>query len=500
MMDTLAQFHFLRPWGLLLVLAGVLLYPLWHWLKARQGALSQVIAPHLLPHLLLPANVSQKFRPIHGFSALLIIAGLAISGPTCDKVLPPFADDQTLVTVVIDLSPSMAGSQKNSTLALAQDRIQALAQSQPGWYIGLIAYARSAHMVMPNTRDTELLKLYLNSLVAGMIPGTGRNLSMAVATAVQSQSDKSKPQTVIVVSDNLAASSLDQAQAPLPKNVNVLMLAPANALSNKAARPILDSLTAEARAFSTREGDVRWLERHVQSHFSRHQSLDNDLKWRDIGYWLIWPALLLSLLSIRKGWRLQWCLIPFVLILTPVSPVNAGSLSDAFFTPDQQGRLAFEAQRYAAAAQQFQNPYLRSLSAYRAFDYTTAAAGFRQLNTAEAWFYLGNSYAKQMEFPKAKVAYEKALKKQPQLNQAKANLALVTRLSKELDQERENAPSMEADELRFDAESDQGVAAEIQSQPHVTDDIWLQNISTSATDFLRRKFAIEQRNEEGAQP
>ncbi len=499
MIEELAQFHFLRPWGLLLALTAALFYPCWHWLRARRNLLTRMIAPHLLPHLLLPADTTQRFSPILSLSALLVIAGLAIAGPTWEKLLPPFANDQTQVSVLIDLSPSMAASQ-NNTLALAQERIQTLADNQPGWHLGLIAYGHSAHLVMPNSRDTELLKLYLNSLEAGLITGNQRNLTAALATALHSRPDSSTPLTLIVLTDNLAAAHFNQKQITLPNNLKVLIVAPAEALTAAAAQPILDALAADTRALSTCDEDVNWLERRVQSHFNQHQNFNEELKWRDAGYWLVWPVLLLSLLSIRRGWRLQWCLLPVALMLNPATPASAGPLADAFFTSDQQGRLAFEAEQYAVAADLFQDPYLRGLSAYQAADLAGAVQSLRQLDSAPAWFYLGNSYARQMEFTKAQVAYQQALEKQPDLEPAKANLALVIRLAKILEEERKNTPPTEADELRQDNEAGQGTVAELDQQPHLTDDIWLQNLSTSATGFLRRKFAIEQRLAEQAAP
>lgn len=496
-MDSLAQFHFLRPWALLLVLLGTLLYPLWRWFRARRNLLTSMIAPHLLAHLLLPADRAQRFSPIHGVSALLIITGLAIAGPTWDKVLPAFADEQTRVSILLDLSPSMAGKPGKDTLALAQERILALAQQQPGWQLGLVAYASSAHLVMPNSRDAELLKLYLNSLEAGLIPGAGRNLSAALSTALENQTDSSAPLTLILFTDNLGSAQLAQSPEKLPSKVSVLVLAPAETLAS--AGPALAALGADSRALATQDEDVRWLERRVQSHFSRQQSLDDELKWRDAGYWLVWPLLLLTLLSARRGWRLQWCLLPFVLLLHPLPAANAGPLADAFLTADQQGRLAFEDGQYARAARLFADPYLRGLSAYNAADLPAAMSSLKQVDSAAAWFYLGNSYARQMEFDKAQIAYQKALEKQPDLAPAKANLALVTRLAQQLEDERKQAPPMDADELRFDQEAGQGVLAE-QQQEHLSDEIWLQNLNISATDFLRRKFAIEQRIATGAAP
>lgn len=497
MTDALTQFHLLRPWGLLFSLVGILLIPCWYWIRRRRDPLTRMIAPHLLAHLSLDSKRHQRFLPIHGFSLILLLGGLAVAGPTWDKVLPPFMDEQTSMTVIIDLSDSMAGDRNNHTLARAQAIILDLAQRHPGWHIGLIGYAQSAHLILPNSRDRELLSLYLNSLQAGMIPGSGRNLTEALTLAVRMRPDNTAPLSLLLITDDLAASSLQQQQTPPSTQLELLVLAPAQSLAANASASILNSLSADARALSTREEDVRWLEDRVQAHFTHHQNMEETLKWRDFGYWLVWPALVLSLISIRRGWRVQWCLLPLTLLAFAPPPALAGPLADAFLTPDQQGRLAFESGRYADASRLFQTPYLRGLSAYRAADFQTAIEHFRQLDTAQSWFYLGNSHARQLELQQAVTAYQTALDKKPDWPAAAANLALVTRLSQGLDQERQQAPNMEADDLRFDPNANAGQVIEIQTRTQISDEIWLQNLSASATDFLRRKFAAEQRASSG---
>ncbi|MBW7472158.1 VWA domain-containing protein [Marinobacter sp. F4218] len=497
MTESIAQFHFLRAWGLLITLAGLALLPACHMISRRRDALSRMIAPHLLPHLALNSNNQTRFRPLHGFSLLLVVAGLSVAGPTWDRLLPPNFDDQTRVTVVLDLSASMADT---GTLALAQDRIQSLAERRPGWHTGLIGYARSAHRVLPHSRDRQLLSLYLNSLEAGMIPGQGRNLAAALDLATAPFGAGAGPQTVILVSDNLASAQFSPSQSEGPGGLKVLALLPEETLASGATHAVLNTLSADTRAFTTTEQDVRWLERQVQTHFQRQQNLDDTLKWRDYGYWLVWPALLLALVSMRKGWNLQWCLVALPLLMAPAPPANADALANAFLTPDQQGRLAFEAGDYADAARLFRDPYLRGLAAYRAADFETAIESFSQLDSPRAWFYLGNSYARQLELGKAKVAFETALEKDPGLEAARANLRLVEKISEDLNEGRTKAPDIGADAVRFDKQSGQGVSTRIQGQEAITDAIWLENLNTSVTDFLKRKFAAEQRNQTGEQP
>jgi Ca-activated chloride channel family protein len=61
----IADFHFLRPWWLLAVLAAGLLV----WLMRRQSDMrsrwKHLIAPNLLDHLLVDRGQARTFRPVY---------------------------------------------------------------------------------------------------------------------------------------------------------------------------------------------------------------------------------------------------------------------------------------------------------------------------------------------------------------------------------------------------------------------------------------------------
>jgi Ca-activated chloride channel family protein len=52
------------------------------------------------------------------------------------------------------------------------------------------------------------------------------------------------------------------------------------------------------------DGDIRQLLRTIQSNLQ--QADDPDARWRDQGWWLLWPAMLLALAWFRRGWTMQW--------------------------------------------------------------------------------------------------------------------------------------------------------------------------------------------------
>jgi Ca-activated chloride channel family protein len=178
-------------------------------------------------------------------------------------------------------------------------------------------------------------------------------------------------------------------------------------------------------------------------------------------------------------------------LLLPADGARANGLVDAFFTPDQQGRWAFEHHHYPAAAAHFSDPYWKGIAAYNAADYDLALASFAQLDTAPAYFYLGNIYTRRFKFDQAIAAYTQALRLQPEFAEAQANLALARALEKDYESAQENAPDIKADKVVYDKPAGKGPSKQVEIPQAASDELWLQNLTTSPADFLRRKFSLQ---------
>src|SRR6478736_5018214 len=103
----IADFHFLRPWWLLAVVAAALLV----WLLDRQTDMRarwrNLIAPNLLKHLLIDHVQSRGLRPVHLIAGLLALSAIAAAGPTWEKERPPFVEDRAPLAIAIDLGQTM---------------------------------------------------------------------------------------------------------------------------------------------------------------------------------------------------------------------------------------------------------------------------------------------------------------------------------------------------------------------------------------------------------
>lgn len=501
----LSAFHFLRPLWLLLILPGVLL-PL-AWQRSRKAArLSRLVAPHLLRHLLVTPEQGRGLRPVHLLGALLVLGALAAAGPTWQQDRPDFLDNRAPLILALDLSPSMdAGDVPPTRLDAAKHLLQDLVKRRAGARTGLIAYAGRAHLVLPPTEDPALLALFIDALSTDLLASPGKDVLGAIAQAQRLLAAERAPGTLLLVTDGGAARQLPRIGPALAGGeLQVLVLAvgrnAAAGFDAEGLQQLAEAADAPLGSLTLDDDDLDWIELHAQQHFQAARGDREQVFWQDAGYWLCWPLLLIAFLAVRRGWSVHWLagLLLAIGLALPAPPAQAGALADAFFTPDQQGRWAFEHGDFPGAQAHFADPYWKGLAAYQAADFEAAILSFAQLDSAEAHFYLGNSHARLYKLDAAIAAYRQALKRRPQFPEARANLQLVTALRKS--QEQQVGSDLGADQVEFDKPSGKGQDARMTQQQASADELWLHNLSTSPAQFLKQKFRLQDAAETGSRP
>lgn len=475
-----SNFHFLRPTWLLLALLGLLLPLIWQRSRDLQRRLRGNIAPHLLPHLLLTPTDPHRVRPVHLVSALLVLGAVATAGPTWQQDRPDFLENRAPLIIAVDLSPSMDTADVPPTrLTAAKHTLHDLVQRRKGTRTALLVYAGSAHLVLPPTDDPELLDTFIQALGTDLISKSGKDVAAVIEQAKRLL--QQSPGTLLLVTDGA-----DVAQLPTLKDdsLQVLVLALG---SSPTLKQLASALDAPLGSLTLNDDDLDWVERHAQQHFQNADEQQRLLQWKDAGYWLCWPLLLLALVSVRRGWSLNWGAVLLLGLLLPPTPAEA----NPFLTPDQQGRWAFEHHHYPEAAARFVDPYWKGIAAYNAADYDLAQTTFSAMNTPQAAFYLGNIHVRRFKFDDAISAYQHALQLQPDFPEASANLALAIALKKDTESAANNTPEVKPDEVKFDKAPGKGQSKAIQTQQANNDALWLQNLTTSPANFLRRKFSLQ---------
>ena len=317
-MSVLADLHLLRPlWLLALLPALLLIWVLWR----RRGdvAWRSVIAPHLLQHLLAGDGAPEsRLRPVHLLGAFWLLSVIAAAGPAWEREPAPFAEQRTPLVIVLYVGESMLAEDIQPTrLERATHKIRDLLALRPGARAALIAYAGSAHMVMPLTTDARLIEEFAGELSPGLMPRPGNAPAEALALATQLlQKDDAGGGSILLITDSLQPDAL----STLPEGVRAEILAVAAPPGSPAPpsgppAPPLDSATfgAAARALngglievSVDDADVQTLARRLEKRVASAETEGEGERWRDAGYTLLFPLALILLLWFRRGWAVRW--------------------------------------------------------------------------------------------------------------------------------------------------------------------------------------------------
>ncbi len=115
-----------------------------------------------------------------------MLAALAASGPSWQKLPQPVHQKQDALVLVLDLSYSMKSADlAPSRLDRARQKLLDLLPQRKEGQTGLIAYAGDAHIVTPLTDDTPTIANLLPALDPDMMPLPGSDPAAAVAQAVE---------------------------------------------------------------------------------------------------------------------------------------------------------------------------------------------------------------------------------------------------------------------------------------------------------------------------
>lgn len=495
MPDAIVQFHFLRPWWLLALLLVLLLLVLIVRRDRVDLQWGKVIAPHLLSHLVVSPQRSWGIRPVYLVGTGLMLSIVALSGPAWRRELPPFVEDKAALMIALDLSTSMNRSDVAPTrLERAKQKIRDLLAARVGARTGLIAYAGTAHLVMPLTSDQAVIAPFLAALSPEIMPVQGKNAAAAVTLAAKAFSADAVAGSILIVGDDLGdvdPAALDKAAGR--NGVLMLAVAPEGA----AAEHDLPGGTVRV---SIDYADIHALQRRIETRFETAQARTEGTRWRDEGFWLLLPCLALTALWFRPGTTVQWLILGFVVLATPAHADMRTQLRNFWLTPDQQGQRAFNRGDCAAAKTLFVDPMWRGTAAYCAYDFLAAAEAFQKMDTLDGRFALANAQAQNHQYEKAIALYDGVLAERPDHAAAKINREIVrAALEKQEEKRREQekgtqAPNLPPDETKVDPNQKGGKQIQVQASDVTTPDAaeaWMRQVQTSPDSFLKLKFAIQ---------
>jgi Ca-activated chloride channel family protein len=521
-MGALAGFHFLRPWWLLAAMPFVFLAATRILRRPAPGSWQGTIAPHLLPHVVTSPAGSRWRSPEVVLAPLGLLFAVATAGPSYRLAQTPQGLDDTTLLIVVDLSSSMAGRDvAPSRIGRLRLKLRDVLELRRGARVGLLAVAGSAHIVLPPTDDVGALVPYVDVLAPDLLPADGERFASAAPLIAELAADERGPTVALVAADAIPPGDVDALLALRERGVHLI----AWAVGTDAGRPGeglpgLDRAGFERLArggadvvdLSVGTRDLRQIDSAIRRTRTASVDATDATLWDDAGYTLVPLLALAALLWFRRGWVLGRPITTALCVLLLGSCADRGSGSvwlDLWWTKNQQARRLFDAGRYAAAAERFDDPMWKGIAYYTAHDWKNAQSQFERLDSVAALFNLGNAHAQARELPSAIQAYDQVLEREPTHRGARENRDYLEDVLGGLEQttdteELARPPEQPADpsKVRFRPDQLQGAddpaaalaqrerSSEAELSPTESDQ-WLRRVSTTPAEFLRAKFAIQ---------
>lgn len=445
-MNLWQQLHFLRPewlWALLLVPLALLGSS---YLQRRRSRWHEAVDAHLLSHLLTGTGKRRWWGRV-ALSLGLLLAVLALAGPSWRQVEQPLWETKTPLVIVLDLSSSIrAADLPPSRLLQVRAKLATLLRERKGGEVALIAYAWEPFTVAPLTDDAANVALFLDALAPEVMPLDGQKTDRALAWAADLlKQSGARNGDVLLLTDHADAAAVAAAAQlrAAGHEVSVLGLGTLQGASYRDSRGGIEhahldetSLRALAVAGGGRyqrvastDADLQALDvLQPQAQASGRQQSEQGKSWQDEGYWLVLPLLLLALFAFRRPRRV----LPLLALCA--------------LLPMMQPAAAAEQGGWWQRADQLQHQRLsEGVDAYRQGDFATAQKRFEGIDSDQGWYNLGNALARQGRLDDAINAYDRALKLHPGMEDAVANRAAVDAARKRKSQQNQQQNQQQGD-------------------------------------------------------
>jgi Ca-activated chloride channel family protein len=346
----LLNLHFIYPLWLLALIPVLWLFVLLRHQQEAASQWSQLIAPNLLPYLVDKPIEGQRARPYRLLVAALVLGILALAGPTWQREPSPFSEDEAPLVIAMELAPSMTVTDiQPSRLERGKQKVRDLLAQRSTGKTALVAYAGSAHLVMPLTDDSNIIETYLADLKSEIMPRPGNAPALALDVAEAALSKASVPGSIVFITDGIGTdqgSAFANHQKQSQNDVVVLGIgtvaggeipdadAASTSTFSRLDRQGLDALSRQTNAYvtevTTDATDIRRLNQHIQRHLAQVQESESN-QWRNEGHWLLYPLAVLMLFWFRQGWTIQWLTVFLMVCL--MWPQNAIASPRTSFPP-----------------------------------------------------------------------------------------------------------------------------------------------------------------------
>ncbi|QZN91714.1 vWA domain-containing protein [Idiomarina abyssalis] len=458
----MSEFHLLRPWWLLALIPVGLLYWRFIYSQVHQAGWHQWLPGHL-SKVLVKSGSKPSLWPVHRFLIIGILATLALSGPTWERLPQPVYQLESGQVVIMDMSPSLlADDISPDRLTRMKYKAIDLVRAGLDGDTGLIAYADDAFIISPLTADNRNLMNLIPSLSPEIMPAAGSEPLLALQLADELLRNAGYPQGDIYwLTDGITSRDLNPLSSYLRSiehRVSVLAVGTEEgaAIRDSSGRllkennQVIIAKTYPSRledlasitggAFSSVTADNRDIEKLINQPPLTREGKDSEDQqqgdaWRDMGPYVALFILPIMLLNWRRSGLFSPIMLAMLLPLVSFSPelyaAQEPALEKYFLNQEQRAQRFYQQEQYEQAANLSKDPLRQGAALYRNGDYEAAADVFAQHSSPEAQYNLGNALAQQQQYDAAIAAYEKALEKRPDWSEAVENKQLVEQLKEQ---------------------------------------------------------------------
>lgn len=450
---NLGEFHFIRPFWLLALVPAIVLVVLLLRSKLKLGVWSSVCDAALLPYVLQEKTGTASRWPLTIGALAALLAIVALAGPSWQRLPAPVFRNASALVIALDLSRSMdAEDVKPSRLIRARYKIADILKQRKDGQTALLVYAGDAFTVTPLTDDTATIDSQLSALTTDIMPSQGSNTALVLTKAVDlfKQAGLQHGQIILVTDDAdtdqipaldgfqlsvLGVGTAEGAPIPLANGSGFMKDEQGTIVIPKLNADDLRGLAGAGhgvyQTITANDADIQTLLATLNKPVQQEGTEQNDFRlelWDDQGPWLLMAVLPLAALLFRKG---VLCLA--LLLLLPL-PKNSYAFEwqDLWQTKDQQAQQAYRNNQFEQAASLFKKPEWKAAANYKAGAYDKAIENI-PAESGDSLYNQGNALAQAGKLEEAIKAYQKALAKNPNNEDAKYNKELV---EKELEKQK----------------------------------------------------------------
>ena len=463
----LADFHFLRPLWLLLVLLLPLMYLAFRQLHLGDSGWSRLIPARLLSPVIRHEGTSGRppKSPMVPAAMALVVLATALAGPAWREAPTPLKQPGDSLVIALDLSLSMLATDvEPDRLTRAKRKIRDILAVRQGSLTGLLVYAGDAHVVTPLTDDTRTIEGMLDVLDPVIMPATGNRADLAIVRAADLLKQGAPGNgRILVITDQIGEHYWPEIRETLSETgyaFNTLVVGTEEGGPIPLARRGFIRENGEIVISRATPGALSELARSTggQSHELTLNNTDIEslelspkdtddwqdtsagltvTRWQDDGYWLLWLAAPLILLGWRRG-----AFTALALVLLPAFPQPAAAMTwaDLWQRQDQRAPELIRNDPKQAAAR-LDDPEWKGSALYRSGQFDAAAQVFSRAEGPRASYNQGNALARAGKLEEAVTAYTSALAANPDMEDARHNLKIVEELLKQKNQDKDGSQS-----------------------------------------------------------